>query len=411
MIPRRWVLPLIRAWKRSSLRPTLLRWFWPRKVMVGLELGVWKILFYPSVLFNFLRARYEERTSAVVRRSLPYLLEIELTNRCNLKCVHCLHGTDGSFKKTALSLEKFKQILAQFPHATRINLNGLGEFVMNPEFAEIIRHIRQTRPYCRITTYSNGTLLSGERARKLLGSGLSSLTVSLDAATAATYSKVRGGDFDAVVRNVRDFLTLRNLSGRRAPLVYLSYTMVDENEGEFSAFVQLAADLGVDQISGVRAAHHDWGKRQHRSRASYVREALAGHRLARRLGVRVSDYWLSDPDALLQTPEYFTKFSCPLVRDMAQISADGHWLLCCVSALSTNYAYGSLLERPALEIFNSEKYQHNRAALQTGEFPNPVCERCYKKQAETYLAGEPGGQVFWPAPLPLLDERRDEASV
>ncbi len=127
--------------------------------------------------------------------------------------------------------------------------------------------------------------------------------------------------------------------------------------------------------------------------------------------MRVSDFWLSDPDALLPTAEDFSKFSCNLVRDLAQISADGHWLLCCVSALSSNYSHGNLLETPAMEIFNSERYQQNRAALHTGEFPNPVCERCYKKQAETYLAEEPASPVSWSSPLPLVGERRQEASV
>ena len=49
---------------------------------------------------------------------------------------------------------------------------------------------------------SNATLLSEERSRKMLGTGLTRLRFSLDAATKETFEKIRiGAKYDSVMKN------------------------------------------------------------------------------------------------------------------------------------------------------------------------------------------------------------------
>ena len=61
---------------------------------------------------------------------------------------------------------------------------------------------------------TNGTLLKVKKSRELIEAGLDELRVSLDAAEAGAYAKIRGRDmFDAIVRNLKGFLGLKQEMG------------------------------------------------------------------------------------------------------------------------------------------------------------------------------------------------------
>ena len=60
-------------------------------------------------------------------------------------------------------------------------------------------------------------LLKAKKSRELIEAGLDELRVSLDAAEAGAYAKIRGRDmFDAIVRNLKGFLGAQAGDGRRA---------------------------------------------------------------------------------------------------------------------------------------------------------------------------------------------------
>src|SRR2546422_3733451 len=88
----------------------------------------------------------------------------------------------------------------------------------------------------------------------------SSDRVSLDAATRETYRRLRGVDqFDRVVANVRRLVELERERGRSVPRVSLWFTASRANLDELSAFVQLAADLGVDEVYVQRLVFNGLG--------------------------------------------------------------------------------------------------------------------------------------------------------
>jgi MoaA/NifB/PqqE/SkfB family radical SAM enzyme len=66
--------------------------------------------------------------------------------------------------------------------------------------------------------------------------GLTRIMISLDAATEATYDRMRpGSDFRLVKDNIMELLAARGR--RRLPLVRLSFCLTSLNEGELEAFV------------------------------------------------------------------------------------------------------------------------------------------------------------------------------
>ena len=67
---------------------------------------------------------------------LPFVLNVEPGNICNLKCPLCPTGRgDYSLAKGFLTLKKFKNIFDQFKGKLKtVNLYSWGEPLLNPEF-------------------------------------------------------------------------------------------------------------------------------------------------------------------------------------------------------------------------------------------------------------------------------------
>jgi molybdenum cofactor biosynthesis enzyme MoaA len=191
----------------------------------------------------------------------PQWFMIETTSHCNLKCVICPHGHDAMPNKTELDTSHFSRNLDFIALADRMQLFGTGEPLMSTSFWEILESI-DPDSQTEVSINSNGTLLNGGRIERLLRSPLSWISVSLDAARAETYARVRGGDFQLVISRLRDLIRARNTWPRRNRLsIYINMTLMRENIEEFPEFVDLAADLGADGVQACQLLWHD----QHRT--------------------------------------------------------------------------------------------------------------------------------------------------
>ena len=187
----------------------------------------------------------------------PQWFMIETTSHCNLKCVMCPHGHDAMPNKSDLDTSRFSRSFDFLAAADRMQLFGTGEPLMSAAFWQILESI-DPETATEVSINSNGTLLNQERIDRLLRSPLSWISISLDAATAETYRRIRGADFQLVISRVQDLIRERN----RRPLarrlrVFINMTLMQANIEEFPAFVDLAADIGAD---GVQVNQLLWHK-------------------------------------------------------------------------------------------------------------------------------------------------------
>ena len=116
-------------------------------------------------------------------RSHPRLtyLFVELTDRCNLACLHCGSSCEqapGVYLDTSLLLRTLDTVAEDFaPSSVMICLTG-GEPLLHPDFTRIAAHIVSLGFPWGITT--NGTLIDQKTAEKLRSLSLVSVTISLD---------------------------------------------------------------------------------------------------------------------------------------------------------------------------------------------------------------------------------------
>lgn len=110
----------------------------------------------------------------------PSLLEIELTNRCNLKCDCC---PSTVFKRPEKDIEKdaFEKIVDEFCDFTPIFvLSGYGEPTLHHQIIDFIKYAKK-KNVTRVCLETNGTQLDKDFLNKLIDAKLDILSLNLDA--------------------------------------------------------------------------------------------------------------------------------------------------------------------------------------------------------------------------------------
>ncbi len=173
---------------------------------------------------------------------VPPTVYVELTDVCNLNCVMC--DRDGMTRKSGfMSMELFKRIVdnAVEIKVPVLKLNRFGESMLHPRLMEMIRYAKDRGvPWVYFT--SNGTLLTEEKARGLINSGLDSITFSFDGSSRETYENIRvNAKYEQVRDNIMTLIKMRNDMGRDKPRVVINTILSKDTEEEIYGVFELWA--------------------------------------------------------------------------------------------------------------------------------------------------------------------------
>ncbi len=200
---------------------------------------------FVSPLDNEALALAEHRDGVLFVRSTPRMITLETTSRCNLRCVMCPQAIDAVDRPKHLEEQTIETLQRFLGQAKSLQLHGIGEPLASPAFWRSLKYLPEG---CDSSINTNFTVLDDKRLQRLVDSKIRVISVSLDAATARTYQRIRGFPFDEVIANIRRFVAQRQAAGRRTPLLYMNMTMMRSNIDEVPAFIDLAASLGADKV-------------------------------------------------------------------------------------------------------------------------------------------------------------------
>ena len=158
--------------------------------------------------WNSVRNYREQKRETPVVFSLPRIVQIEVTNRCNLRCIFCSHALE-EMEEGSLSDELVEPLLELTRSAQEVILFGYGEPLLAKSFYRFLEECRAAR----LSFYTNGVLLTKAKAEEVFSHArrpIFSITFSVDGATAATYDSIRGeGNFERVLHNIKDVAAVR----------------------------------------------------------------------------------------------------------------------------------------------------------------------------------------------------------
>jgi len=178
--------------------------------------------------------RLKQRALAVAQPLAAYL---ELTYRCNWRCVFCYNPRHADLR--GLSLAQWTEVLDDLRALGTLSLTLTGgEPLTHPHFVAIARAASHRRFAVRV--FTNGTLVSEEMADAIAAIRPLAVEMSLHGARAETHEQATGapGSFEAMFRG------LDRLARRGVPLL-LKSLVTNLNEHELDGMIALAAKRGI----------------------------------------------------------------------------------------------------------------------------------------------------------------------
>jgi MoaA/NifB/PqqE/SkfB family radical SAM enzyme len=312
-------------------------------------------------------------------------VEMDITSRCNIRCVMCYHSFDeyAHSKAVLLPVETFDALAdALLPRAHTLTLSLGSEPTSSPHFVPILRSAAR-HGVRNLTFFTNGTLLHDTTIAAIIETNVTEICISVDGATAATYEAIRrGACFDQVIGNVRRLIAARTARGRPEPRLRFDVVMMKRNIHELPALVDLAASLGADAINffhmvvydGLRT--EDQSLRRHQDLSDlWLARAIAR---AAKLGLPISSHpRLFEEDRMSDVragSPYAGVPYCMYPFFHVSMNSGGHVLACPFS--HGEPPFGTIgPETPFEAIWLGSKFSELRRRILESD-PPPMCRRC-----------------------------------
>lgn len=177
----------------------------------------------------------------------PTNLIVETTSVCNLACVMCEHSHKNFANRPKMHLPgSIRDKLIPFVKVVdRIQLHGIGEPLLSPVFWELLPNIKPNITAASIN--SNFHIIDTEKMHRLLQSNLTAINISLDSPDSETYYKIRGGDLQQPITNIKKFIQLREQTNSKLQ-VLINMTLMKINYKQIQQMIDLADKLRVDSV-------------------------------------------------------------------------------------------------------------------------------------------------------------------
>ena len=180
----------------------------------------------------------EEMTRKALKANVPLSVQLDLTYRCNERCVHCYLDHDDHGEMTTAEIKHLLNEMAE-AGVFILTLSG-GEIFLRKDFFELLEYARRTLMFC-VKLKTNAIMIREREAARIRDLGVESVQISIyshrpevhDAITLVPGSLKRS--LDAV-----RFLKSQGLR------VIVANVLMTQNMQDYPAVRALAAELGVE---------------------------------------------------------------------------------------------------------------------------------------------------------------------
>ncbi|HIP22789.1 MAG TPA: radical SAM protein [Rhodobacteraceae bacterium] len=172
----------------------------------------------------------------------PYLIALNLTERCNLACAHCY--LDAKVLKEGavdeLGTDELKRVLSEIAEVgpeAMVVLTG-GEPMLRRDLPELARHASDAG--LMVVVGTNGMLLREDRIKALQEAGVAGVGISVDSLTPETHDEFRGkrGAWAKTMQGID--------ASKAADMPFqIHFSATDETADEIDDMVAFARDVGA----------------------------------------------------------------------------------------------------------------------------------------------------------------------
>jgi len=324
----------------------------------------------------------------------PRRVRIDASSQCTLRCPCCPHtlgvidgiyaprkdGCDDPGVKDGLnpwavharnvvkkhvgsghlSPEDFCRILDDNPWIRHVELSNWGEIFLNPRLAEIMECAHDRGVALTADSGVNLNAADDETLEALVKYGFLSMSCSITGGTAESYSRYRvGGDFNAVIGNIKKINAYKRKHGSKLPLLQWQYVMLSYNQGEIPLAKRLARDLGM----------YFYLQRNISSTYSPLTDDAALRGSVRGVPLTYREMYERQRTFKRQ------KDICAQLWHFPQVNWDGRLLGCCINYWDD---FGSAFDEGLLAAINNRRMSYARGMLMGREAEDDAipCSKC-----------------------------------
>lgn len=322
----------------------------------------------------------------------PIRADLGLTNRCNIRCIHCffyspflerpsmqqlrLAKSMGDEIPDRESLERLQKIDIDMNRllvivdelfrmgTRRYQITGNGEPLLHPQALDLLAVLKQKGGRCVVKT--NGICIDQSTADEVIKIGVDELKITTMAGTAETYTKTHPGASDSVFDNLKNILLYiaekKAVHKVRYPEITLSCIIVKHNiDGllEFARFAnQVKANMvhykPVDSVGDLRLAEVVPTTEQAASLHEHMKEVKA---YLQSVGIpymieRSAQHYCGQFD----TSQLYQRIPCYFGWMGTRIFPEGKVYPCC----RCNKPLGDVYKANFKEIWNGQTYRRFR---------------------------------------------------
>jgi|SRR5690554_5439312 len=172
-------------------------------------------------------------------------VELEITNHCNSSCVICPRSK-LSRKKGFISEYTFNILINELKElpVNEVEICGVGEPLLHKNVAEYIKRLKSIG-IKRVKMTTNASLLTKDKAKELVESGLDSIAISFHTIDPLKYSRMmKGLSYHDVLKNIKNFINRY----KNDVEVLITCVVSKDNFKEIEEFKGFWKELSVDNI-------------------------------------------------------------------------------------------------------------------------------------------------------------------
>ncbi len=328
---------------------------WIRKIPFFPAMDYFRRKVYDSPLFDGL-----VRPLAKTLEEWPGALLIDITNRCNAKCVWC--PNPDLTHVGAMDMDVYRKIIDDYgSRGGVVTFGTFGEPLMDKHIKERIEYLKRYPKIHKIEVLTNGFFLNDKMVPLLIEHGVG-VDISLDELDKQTFEDVKKMSFDVVRNNIVAFLEMNSKAARPVPVnIRIKTLKTVEETLEQELFKIIAShDCSIVLNSIDDNIISNWA-------GKLDKEAF------------IKEYAISSPDKTRYTHKRFNQTNvapCTQLWKWMVVYWDGKVVLCCADMFSRSIV-GDLKLNSITEIWNGPDLKKLRGQMVNRKrFEVPICQDC-----------------------------------
>ncbi|MFA5350665.1 MAG: NAD-dependent epimerase/dehydratase family protein, partial [Candidatus Omnitrophota bacterium] len=187
---------------------------------------------------------------------IPYEIEVQPINKCNMNCIHCIGGEFRPQGKVFISLALMNSLVDKImaynannkDKISRVKFSGFYGDPLVAYQPTVLGIRRLIRAGVEVGLFTNGLLLAKEIREVLMGANY--VHISLDADTGealASIKRTNPSNFNLIMNNIKELCKLRENTKSKLKIV-VGYVLHRENIKGISLILRNLKDIGVDIV-------------------------------------------------------------------------------------------------------------------------------------------------------------------